>query len=73
MSKQVPDQKEANIGKKPKNLQQGVMSGVSNVASGAVGGFGLAVIASTMGCKEGAKRGGIVGGSVGLVGGAAVG
>lgn len=49
------------------------MSGVSNVASGAVGGFGLAVIASTMGCKAGAKRGGIVGGSVGLVGGAAVG
>lgn len=61
------------MNKKPKNLQQGLMTGVNNIIAGAVGGLGVAVIAPTMGCAAGAKQGGIVGGTVGLVGGAAVG
>lgn len=59
--------------KKPKNLQQGLLSGASNIVGGAVGGLGVAVFAPAVGFKAGAQRGGIVGASVGLVSGAAVG
>jgi len=59
--------------KKPKNLQQGLMFGASNILGGAVGGLGVAIIAPVVGCKVGAEKGGFVGGTVGLVGGAAMG
>jgi len=59
--------------KKPKNLQQGLMFGASNILSGAIGGLGVAVAAPVMGAKVGAEKGGFVGGTMGLVGGAAVG
>lgn len=58
---------------RPKHLGYGITSGVSNVVQGAVGGVGLAVMASTFGLAQGAKQGGIVGGTVGLLGGAVVG
>eukprot|EP00804_Cyclotella_cryptica_P015641 CCRYP_003628-RB/>CCRYP_003628-RB protein AED:0.09 eAED:0.09 QI:165/0.83/0.85/1/0.66/0.57/7/1472/550 len=58
---------------RPKHVGYGVAAGVSNVVSGAVGGVGLAVMAPTLGLAQGAKHGGIVGGTIGLVGGALVG
>lgn len=58
---------------RPKNLRQGVGSGLSNVVQGAVGAVGIAVLAPTLGLAVGAKHGGILGGAVGLAGGAAVG
>ena len=58
---------------RPKHLGYGVSSGVSNIVQGAVGGVGLAVMAPTVGFAQGAKHGGIAGGTVGLVGGALVG
>lgn len=58
---------------RPKHLGYGVTSGVSNIVQGAVGGVGLAVMAPTVGLAQGAKQGGIVGGTVGLLGGAVVG
>lgn len=58
---------------RPKNLSGGVKSGLSNVVAGAVGGVGVIVLAPTIGCAAGAKQAGIVGGTVGLVGGALVG
>lgn len=58
---------------KPKNLAQGVGTGVSNIVSGAVGGVGVAVMAPTAGLAMGMKNGGIIGGAVGVAGGAVVG
>lgn len=59
--------------KKPKNLQQGLMFGASNILGGAVGGLGVAIAAPVAGARAGAQKAGIVGGTVGLVGGAAMG
>ena len=49
---------------RPKHLGYGLASGVSNVVSGAVGGVGLAVMAPSLGLAQGAKQGGIIGGTV---------
>jgi len=57
----------------PKNLGQGLTSGVSNIVGGAVGAVGIAVLAPTAGLAMGASQGGILGGIVGLTGGAVVG
>ena len=59
--------------KKPKNLQQGLMFGATKILDGAVGGLGVAVAAPVMGAKLGAEKKGFLGGTVGFVGGAAVG
>eukprot|EP00531_Pseudo-nitzschia_arenysensis_P002092 CAMPEP_0116143122 /NCGR_PEP_ID=MMETSP0329-20121206/15280_1 /TAXON_ID=697910 /ORGANISM="Pseudo-nitzschia arenysensis, Strain B593" /LENGTH=541 /DNA_ID=CAMNT_0003638417 /DNA_START=117 /DNA_END=1742 /DNA_ORIENTATION=+ len=59
--------------KKPKNLQQGLMFGASNILGGAVGGLGVAIAAPVAGARAGAQKAGFVGGTVGLVGGAAMG
>jgi len=58
---------------RPKNLVQGVGTGVSNIVSGAVGGVGVAVLAPTAGLAMGMQNGGILGGVVGVTGGAVVG
>lgn len=58
---------------RPKNLQQGLQTGVGNILSGAVGAVGVAVLLPTVGMAMGGKKGGIVGASVGLVGGAVAG
>jgi len=58
---------------RPKHLGYGITSGVSNIVSGAVGAAGIIVLAPVIGTSVGAKQGGIVGGTVGLVGGAAAG
>jgi len=58
---------------RPKNLKEGITSGVGNIVSGAVGAVGIAVIAPTAGLTRGAQQGGIIGGTVGFVGGAVVG
>lgn len=58
---------------RPKNFRQGVGSGLSNVVQGAVGAVGIAVMTPTLGLVAGVKHGGILGGAVGLAGGAAVG
>lgn len=46
---------------KPKNLREGLGSGVNNILTGAVGAAGVAVIAPTMGFAAGLKHGGILG------------
>eukprot|EP00535_Pseudo-nitzschia_heimii_P002797 CAMPEP_0197184684 /NCGR_PEP_ID=MMETSP1423-20130617/10317_1 /TAXON_ID=476441 /ORGANISM="Pseudo-nitzschia heimii, Strain UNC1101" /LENGTH=545 /DNA_ID=CAMNT_0042635561 /DNA_START=29 /DNA_END=1666 /DNA_ORIENTATION=+ len=66
-------QSEETMHKKPKNLQQGFMLGATKVLDGAIGGLGVAVAAPVMGAKLGAEKNGFVGGTVGLLGGAAVG
>ena len=53
----------------PKHLGYGLASGVSNIVAGAVGAVGIVILAPVMGTAVGAKQGGIVGGTVGLVGG----
>jgi hypothetical protein len=58
---------------RPKNLQQGVSSGVSNILQGAVGAVGVAVLLPTVGLATGLKQGGILGGVVGVTGGAIAG
>lgn len=58
---------------KPKNLAQGVGSGVSNILAGAVGGAGVAVLAPTAGLAMGLQNGGLIGGVLGVAGGAVVG
>lgn len=55
---------------RPKNLRQGVGSGVSNIVQGAVGAAGVAVLMPIMGFAVGAKHGGILGGVLGLGAGA---
>jgi len=62
-----------NNRRKPKNLGQGLLFGASNVLGGAVGGLGVAVIAPIAGAKAGHQKAGIIGGGLGLVGGAAMG
>jgi len=57
----------------PKNLGQGLTSGVSNIVGGAVGAVGIAVLAPTAGLAMGASQGGLFGAIVGLTGGAVVG
>ena len=66
-------QSEETMDKKPKNLQQGFVLGATKVLDGAIGGLGVAVAAPVMGAKLGAEKNGFVGGTVGLLGGAAVG
>jgi len=57
----------------PKNLRQGLTSGVSNILGGAIGAVGIAVLAPTAGLAMGAAEGGVLGGIIGLTGGAVVG
>jgi hypothetical protein len=57
----------------PKNARQGLTNGVNNVLAGAIGGVGIAVLAPTVGLGAGLKQGGILGGVVGLTGGAVIG
>jgi len=58
---------------RPKNLQQGLGRGVGNIVAGAVGAAGVAVILPTAGLAMGMRQGGILGGIVGVTGGAVVG
>jgi curved DNA-binding protein CbpA len=58
---------------KPKNLADGFGQGVNNIIGGAIGGVGIAVLAPTAGLATGLKKGGIVGGIVGVTGGVVVG
>jgi len=71
--KKAEESLDENVQKRPKNLQQGLMFGASNILKGTVGGLGVAIISPVIGCKAGAEKGGFVGGAVGLVGGAAIG
>lgn len=48
---------------KPKNLREGVGSGVNNILAGALGGAGVAVLAPTMGFAVGLQNGGLIGAS----------
>lgn len=58
---------------KPKNIVDGFGQGVNNIIGGAIGGVGIAVLAPTAGLATGLKKGGIVGGIVGVTGGVVVG
>lgn len=58
---------------RPKGLKEGLTSGTSNIVQGAVGAAGIAVIAPTMGLAVGLQRGGLVGGALGVAGGAVIG
>lgn len=58
---------------RPKNLREGTASGVSNIVGGAVGAVGVAVLVPTLGLGVGLKNGGIVGGVIGVTGGAVIG
>ena len=58
---------------RPKHLGYGISSGVSNIVAGAVGAVGVAILAPVVGTAMGAKQAGVVGGTVGLVGGAIAG
>lgn len=58
---------------RPKNLSEGVVSGISNVVAGAVGAAGIAVLAPMAGLAMGLQNGGLLGGVVGVAGGAVVG
>jgi len=58
---------------RPKNIGQGVTSGIGNIVGGALGAVGIIVVAPVMGATVGAQGAGVVGGTVGLVGGAVAG
>jgi len=58
---------------RPKNLAQGVGRGVSNIVGGALGACGVAVLMPTAGLAVGLRSGGLLGGIVGVTGGAVVG
>ena len=58
---------------RPKNLVQGVTSGVGNILMGAVGSVGCAVLLPTTGLIAGLKGGGLIGGVLGVTGGAVAG
>ena len=58
---------------RPKNLAQGVTSGVGNILMGAIGSVGCAVLLPTTGLIAGLKGGGIIGGILGVTGGAVAG
>ena len=60
-------------GSKPRNLREGVSHGVGTILSGAIGAAGVAVLAPTIGLTHGAKKGGFLGGVIGLTGGAVAG
>ena len=57
----------------PKDAAQGFNRGVSNIVGGALGGAGILVLAPTAGLAMGMKNGGLLGGIVGVTGGAVVG
>lgn len=59
--------------RQPKGLKEGVVSGASNIVTGAVGAAGIAVLAPTMGLAVGLRQGGLLGGIVGVTGGVLVG
>lgn len=58
---------------RPKNAREGFANGVNNVLAGAVGGVGIAVLAPTVGFSSGLKQGGLLGGVMGMTGGAVIG
>jgi hypothetical protein len=58
---------------RPKNLTEGVTTGVGNILDGVIGGVGILVLGPTAGLAMGCQTGGIVGGLVGLIGGTIVG
>ena len=58
---------------RPKNLGQGLTSGLSNIVGGALGAVGVAVVAPIAGGAMGLRGGGLIGGVVGVAGGAVVG
>ena len=58
---------------RPKNLVQGVSSGLNNVLLGAIGGIGALVLAPTVGMKLGVEKCGVLGGAAGLAGGLVIG
>lgn len=58
---------------RPKNLRQGITGGVGNILGGTVGAVGVLVLAPTAGLAIGTKQRGLLGGLVGLTGGAVVG
>ena len=58
---------------RPKNLAEGVTSGVENVIQGAVGVVGSVVLTPVVGLAAGYKQAGILGSAVGLVSGAVAG
>lgn len=58
---------------RPKHAGQGLTSGLGNIVGGAVGACGIIVLAPTIGAAAGAKNAGVIGGAIGLVGGALVG
>ncbi len=58
---------------RPKDLREGLGSGLSNIVQGALGAVGIAVLAPTLGLAVGATQGGFFGGIIGLTGGAVVG
>jgi len=58
---------------RPKNLREGVTSGVGNILATALGAAGIVVVSPFMGMARGAKQGGLLGGVFGLAGGAVVG
>lgn len=58
---------------RPRNLAEGLTSGVGNVLSGAVGTVGSVVLMPVVGMAAGYKKGGILGSALGLVGGAVAG
>jgi uncharacterized membrane protein len=47
--------------RQPKGLKEGVVSGASNIVTGAVGATGIAVLAPTMGLAVGLRQGGLLG------------
>lgn len=57
----------------PKNLGQGLTTGVGNILGAAVGAAGIIVLVPTVGLAAGVKHGGLLGGIVGLTGGAVIG
>jgi len=58
---------------RPKNLGQGLTSGISNILGGALGAIGMVVVAPVAGGAMGLRGGGLIGGVVGVAGGAVVG
>lgn len=58
---------------RPKNLGEGLKSGVGNILGGALGAVGVAVVAPVAGGAMGLRGGGLIGGVVGVAGGAVVG
>ncbi len=58
---------------RPRNLAEGVTSGLGNCIQGAVGVVGAVVLAPVIGMTSGYQKGGIIGSIIGLVGGTVVG